>query len=227
MSSLFLAVLCLIAAATAPFAAAFVSIPCEQRSSTTARFGVPPKVWDPRSQERGTEFVEFPTAGQKADIKKEAKKRKARRQMTYFSLPDEETNGPWSGETIRAIWEQLTKSEMMELKGICRESKRDVYQTALWFCEDLEELIAPSSASEEDEDGDDEEEDEEGGTYLPVRLIAVNGHTALIYCPTLPTDHPDKFNLRTSVGQKNVYTARPKAPRDIRGQIIREPKPEE
>ena len=177
-------------------------------------------LWDPRKQEKGSEFVEFPTPSQRAEIKKEAKKRRARRQLPYFSFPDAETDGPWSDETIQAIWKQLTETEMMELKGICRQEIRDVYQTAKWFCEELEELISPAISNE---DGNEEDEGNQG-THLPVALISQKGHTALIYCPTLPVDHPDKFVLRTSVGQKNVWKARPKPPRDISGQIIREPK---
>mmetsp|Transcript_11579 Transcript_11579/g.26850 ORF Transcript_11579/g.26850 Transcript_11579/m.26850 type:complete len:227 (+) Transcript_11579:124-804(+) len=218
--------LCGLAGATV--AKAFV-IPYEQQRKFSMNGNTAPStetelrvLWDPREAEKGSEFVEFPTASQRAEIKKEAKRRHARREMPYFSFSDEETDGPWSDETISAIWKQLTETEMMELKGICREDKRDVFQTAKWFCEELEELISPSS-SDEDEKGNEEDQ---AGVYLPVALISTKGHTALIYCPTLPTDHPDKLILRTSVGQKNVWKARPKPLRDNSGQIIREPKPE-
>jgi len=178
-------------------------------------------LWDPSNVENDSGHVEFPTPSQRAEIKKEAKKRSARRQMPYFSLSDEESDGPWSDETIQAIWKQLTETEMMELKGICRQDIRDVFQTAGWFCEEVEELLAPSGS--DDEEGDQEDQ----GVHLPVALISTKGHTALIYCPTLPIGHPEKLILRTSVGQKNVWKARPKAPRDSSGQIIKEPKPEQ
>merc|ERR1712166_1021294 len=109
----------------------------------------------------------------------------------------------------------------MEIKGICRADRRQVFQTAKLFCEELEGLISPSLGNNEENDGD-EEGGNEGAVCLPVALISSKGHTALIYCPTLPVDHPDKLILRTSVGQKNVWTARLKSPRDNRGQIIRE-----
>jgi hypothetical protein len=185
-----------------------------------------PVLWDPRNAENDSGYVDFPTPSQRAEIKKEAKRRRARRSMPYFSFSDDETGGPWSAETIQAIWKQLTETEMLELKGICRQDIRNVYQTAKNFCEELEELIAPLGSSSEDE-GDDQEDQEDQGSYLPVALVSTKGHTALIYCPTLPTDHPDKLVLRTSVGQKNVWKARPKPPRDISGQIIKEPKPED
>jgi hypothetical protein len=57
---------------------------------------------------------------------------------------------------------------------------------------------------------------------LPVALLETKGHTCLIYSPTLPVDHENKFiKLRTSVGMKNTWMPREKAPRDYRGQIIK------
>jgi hypothetical protein len=224
--SLFTILFCWIAGST--FTVAFV-IPCIQSSKFSINQSTAPShptklqvLWDPHNAENDSGLVDFPTPSQRAEIKKEAKRRQARRAMPYFSLSDEESDGPWSDETVQAIWKQLTETEMMEIKGICREDKRDVFQTGKWFCEELEELIAPSG-SDEVEEGEDQEE---GGIHLPVALISTKGHTALIYCPTLPLDHPDKFILRTSVGQKNVWKRRPKPLRDISGQIIKEPTPE-
>lgn len=225
---LFTILFCWIAEST--FTAAFV-IPCKQNSKFSINQSAAPShptklqvLWDPRNAENDSGLVEFPTPSQRAEIKKEAKRRQARRAMPYFSLSDEESDGPWSDETVQAIWKQLTETEMMEIKGICREDKRDAFQTGKWFCEELEELIAPSGSDEVKEG--DREDQKEGGIHLPVALISTKGHTALIYCPTLPLDHPDKFILRTSVGQKNVWKRRPKALRDTSGQIIKEPTPE-
>lgn len=217
--------LCLIAGST--FTTAFV-VPCSRHINFSRNPSATPShptklqvVWDPRNAESDSGYVDFPTGSQRIEIKKEAKKRRARRQMPYISFSDDEANGPWSDETMMAVWKQLTESEMVELKGICRQDLRDVFQTAKWFCEDLEELIAPAGSNAEDE------EDGDGDIYLPVALISTKGHTALIYCPTLPVDHPEKFILRTSVGQKNVWKARPKAPRDGSGQIIKDAKPDQ
>ena len=230
MQSLLPFLCCWLAAST--FTAAFV-VPFSQHITFSRESSATPShltqlrvLWDPRNLENDSGYVDFPTPSQRAEIKKEAKKRRARRQMPYFSFSNDETDGPWSDETMQAIWKQLTETEMMELKGICRNDLRDVYQTARWFCEELEDLIAPSVSSDADEE-DAQKVDESRGIFLPVALISTKGHTALIYCPTLPVDHPDKLVLRTSVGQKNVWKARPKPLRDISGQIIREPKPEE
>jgi len=213
------------------FATAFV-IPCIKCSKFSIRSSsVAPSqsttlqvLWDPRNAENDSGYVDFPTPSQRSEIKKEAKRRRARRQMPYFSFSDEETDGQWSEKTIQAIWKQLTETEMMELKGVCRQDLRDVYQTSRLFCEVLEDLISPDS---EDDVENNREDHEAQSMHLPVALISTKGHTALIYCPTLPADHPNKLVLRTSVGQKNVWKARPKALRDISGQIIIEPKPEE
>lgn len=218
LNFLYAVVLCLIAGSAVSTAFVIPGTKLSRNASTkSSQLQV---LWDPRDVEKGSEFVEFPTGSQRAEIKKEAKKRSARRQMPYFSFSDDETNGPWSDETMMAVWKQLTENEMIELKGICRDSRRDVFQTAKLFCEELEELIAPVGSDEEGEEDED-------SIYLPVALISTKGHSALIYCPTLPVDHPDKFVLRTSVGQKNVWKARPKAPRDGRGQIIKDAKPED
>ena len=216
MYCVYAVVFCSIAARIS-LATAFVSIKTPAATSSSVSPTTKLQVlWDPRNADNDSGLVDFPTASQRAEIKKEAKSRKSRRQMPYFTFSDEESDGPWSDETVQAIWKQLTETEMMELKGICREDRRDVFQTAKLFCEELEDLISPSSGSDDDEEG----------MSLPVALISAKGHSALIYCPTLPIDHSDKLILRTSVGQKNVWKARPKKLRDNRGQIIKEPKAE-
>jgi hypothetical protein len=172
-------------------------------------------LWDPQNVENDSGLVDFPTSSQKKELRKEAKRRTARKTLPFFTLSDEESNGPWSEETFQMVWDLLVKHEMILIKGICRDERNVAYQTANWFCEEMEDLISAAH------DIDDRTEDERG--TLPVALLSVNGNSALIYCPTLPLDHPDKFRLRTSVGQKNVWKARVKALRDYRGQIIKEP----
>jgi hypothetical protein len=170
-------------------------------------------VWDPRDVDSDSGLVDFPTSSQRTELKKEAKRRTARKQLKFYSFSQEETDGPWSPETFEQVWSLLTQHEMIMLKGVSRNDRKEVYQTALSFCEEMEELIAATSQSYE--------EDVEEQLSLPVALLSVEGHKALIYCPTLPVDHPDKFRLRTSVGQKNVWTMRPKPLRDNSGQVIK------
>ena len=187
-------------------------------TTTTTKLQV---LWDPLNEiEHDVGLVEFPTDKQRMAIKKEAKQRKSRKQLPYFSLSEEEMDGEWSDETFSTVWKQLTETEMMEIKGICRTDRRAVFRQAKIFCEELEDMI--SSSNEDEEDDNEEDEEDETSSGLPVALISTKGHTALIFCPTLPQEHPDKFVLRTSVGQKNVWRSRPKALRDNRGQIIKE-----
>lgn len=184
------------------------------RFSFSTQLGI---VWDPLSAEVGSEWVDFPTASQKTELKKEAKRRTARKEMPLYFLEHDEMNGPWSPETFQDVWTLLVEHEMVTLKGICRDDRKAVYETAQMFCAALEEMI---SASQGGDDGDDEE-DENESVFLPVAVLSYQGHSALIYCPTLPNDHPNKFLLRTSVGQKNVWSPRPRPLRDDRGQITK------
>ncbi|KAG7368386.1 hypothetical protein IV203_031129 [Nitzschia inconspicua] len=180
-------------------------------------------VWDPRNAEVGSEWVDFPTPSQRTELKKEAKRRIARKKMPLYFFPNEETDGPWSLGTFEEVWSLLVEHEMITLRGICRKDRKSVYQTALLFCGELEDMISASQAGADNDEGNDDD-DESNTVTLPVAVLSYQGHSALIYCPTLPTDHPDKFLLRTSVGQKNVWTAREKPLRDDRGQIIKEPR---
>jgi hypothetical protein len=180
-------------------------------------------IWDPHNVEGLPAFVNFPTSAQQIELKKEAKRRTARKQMPLFFFKEEEMNGPWSPETFQDVWNLLTKNEMITLKGICRNDRKLVHQTARWFCEELEDLISGSQGGDNGQvDGsDDSDDDDIEYATLPVEVLSYTGHSALIYCPTLSHHHPDKFRLHTSVGQKNVWTARPKPLRDDRGQIIK------
>jgi hypothetical protein len=191
---------------------------------TTTRLQI---LWDPHDVETRSDLVDFPTSAQQTELKKEAKRRMARKEMPLFIFKEDEMNGPWSPETFQEVWNLLTRHEMITLKGICRNDRKLVYQTAQLFCEQMEDLISASQVvgdiGQVNNDDCDYDDDDSENTTLPVAVLSYKGHSALIYCPTLPLDNPDKFHLRTSVGQKNVWTARPKPLRDDRGQIIKQP----
>ena len=133
----------------------------------------------------------------------------------------------YEDQTLDEIWQELRKHEVVQLKGVCSESRKYVYSVATWICAMLEERQdGETSNNKNDQDDDDIHDDMNDGppplpVILPVTVLETKGHTCLLYCPTLPLDHKDKFlTLRTSVGQKNSWTRREKAPRDNRGQII-------
>ncbi|KAL3936990.1 MAG: hypothetical protein SGBAC_007805 [Bacillariaceae sp.] len=154
-------------------------------------------------------LVEFPTPSQRSTLKKEAAKRQARKELPTFSLPSDDQLGSFSDETLESIWELLEEHELLQIKGFAVESKerRLTHDLAMKLCLQLE-------WEKERQINDD--------VTLPVAMLSYKGHSAIIYSPTLDNDHPKKFILRTSVGQKNTWKARTKAPRDNRGQIVKE-----
>jgi len=180
-----------------PFSRAFQPCPLhkiQKFGSGSSSLGV---LYDPRSTD--DEFVDFPTAAQRVFLKAEASKRQAWKRIATFSIPPNETDGPFSTATLQDIWAKLSKNELLLVRGISKADKKYVYGTAETICAELETLQSD----------------------LPVALISTKGHTAVIFCPSLPLDDPLHVQLRTSVGQKNTWRARPKPPRDNRGQIIR------
>jgi hypothetical protein len=198
-------------------------------TTTTTQLGV---VWDPLITDSGG-LVDFPTSSQRIELKKEAQRRIARKELVSYTVVtvsnESTTTTPttMSEQTIIDITTLLLQgNEMLLLKGISKDNKKAVFTIATQLCETIEQTIMRMTDAVEDDEGDDDEDDddddEDGLPILPVALLYTKGHTALLYCPTLPMNHPQKFILRTSVGQKNVWTARVKAPRDHRGQIIKD-----
>lgn len=212
----------------------------------------------------GGPLVDFPTPQQRVELKKEARRREARKTLATFVLPPppalpsrvgdgdgNDGSGPqplllFSDDTFQDLWSALSEHELVLVKGVTPGQRKAVYPTAVRLCEEMEERLVEAEVDEEENDdeeeidaeeeevddtddpdeADDDEYDGDSPSYfslpvLPVALLSTKGHTALIYCPTLPLDHPNKFVLRTSVGQKNVWSARIKAPRDHRGQIVK------
>jgi len=177
-------------------------------------------LWDPHGnpghQSAGNDImnedellVEFPTPSQRSALKKEAAKRQARKKLSSFALPANDQLGSYSDETLESIWKLLQEHELVQIKGFASDSKerRLTYDLAMKLCLQLE-------WEQERQINDD--------ITLPVAMLSYKGHSAIIYSPTLDNDHPKKIILRTSVGQKNTWKARIKAPRDNRGQIIQE-----
>jgi hypothetical protein len=169
-------------------------------------------MWDPKrnADQINSELVDFPTPSQKMQVRKEASKRQARKKLTYFSLPAEDTHGNFADETLEEIWKLLNENEIVQIRGISRDAKKMTFSVATRLCLELEWHVEKYA----DLDCD--------SVLLPVALLSIKGHSVIIYSPTLDLDDPKKIPLRTSVGQKNTWTARIKAPRDNRGQIIQE-----
>jgi hypothetical protein len=168
-------------------------------SQTKCRLGSSLGVlYDPRSAD--DEFVDFPTPAQRVFLKAEASRRQAWKEIATFSIPPEETDGPFSVATLQSLWSDLSQNELVLVRGLSKSDKKFVWGTAERICAELETVQSD----------------------LPVSLISTKGHTAVIFCPSLPLEDPLHVPLRTSVGQKNTWRARVKPPRDERGQVIKE-----
>jgi hypothetical protein len=172
--------------------------PVQVRTSPAHRTDSLGVLYDPRSVD--DEFVDFPTPSQRTFLKNEAARRQARKELVTFCLPPNEMDGPFSLATLNELWNDLSKNELVLVRGISKGDKKYVYGTAERICAELQTLQSE----------------------LPITLLATKGHTATIFCPSLPLDNPLHVPLRTSVGQKNRWLARVKPPRDNRGQIIKE-----
>ena len=163
-------------------------------------------LWDPKNNldQINNGLIEFPTPSQKIELKKEASRRQARKKLPYLSISDDETRGNFSDGTLDQVWNMLQSDELVQIRGISKDDKKLTFTVATRLCLELEMRQI------------------EDDVVLPVALLSTKGHSAIIYSPTLDLDDPKKFQLRTSVGAKNTWTERVKAPRDNRGQIIKE-----
>jgi hypothetical protein len=168
----------------------------QTKVSPVVTFGV---VWDPSNTDDS--LVEFPTAAQKKVLRLEATKRQARKEMSTFSLPEAETRGPFSKETIAGLMQLLNENELVEVRGVSKNKVKQVFTTLTRLSMELEIEMQKN-----------------------VCLVRPKGFSGVLYSPADDEDesHPDRIKLHTSVGHKNVWTKRSKAPRDQRGQIVKE-----
>jgi hypothetical protein len=154
-------------------------------------------IWDPSNTDDS--LVEFPTAAQKKVLRLEASKRQARKEMISFHLPEPETRGPFSKETMLALMKLLNENELVDVKGVSKNNISQVFNTLILLSTELEIEMQKN-----------------------VCLVRPKGFSGVLYSPGEDESHPYRIQLRTSVGQKNVWTKRSKALRDNRGKIVLE-----
>lgn len=133
------------------------------------------------------------TPKQLKTIRKEAKKRI----VPIFTLKPEETDGPFSEETLSAIIQILSEHELMQVRGISRDRKSSVREVS--------ELLAFNL---------------EGEAEKMVEQIEVKGFTATLYCP-FEDDNPKRVKLFSNF-QPNQWSYRERALRDISGGIMKD-----
>eukprot|EP00980_Cylindrotheca_fusiformis_P006284 scaffold1344_cov102-Cylindrotheca_fusiformis.AAC.3 len=93
-------------------------------------------------------------------------------------MPEDESVGSFSGVNLKEIWTMLSN------QGYCpRRNEACVSdgRLSLGLKQEQERKINDSAV-------------------LTVALISIEGHSAVIYSPTLDLDHPNQFLLRTRVG---------------------------
>jgi len=164
--------------------------------------------WDPQTTDDS--LVEFPTALQRKELTKEAKRRQAWKTMAQFSLvPEESFGGNVSSETMSTLAELLNQQELIEIRAFCVGNKKAVYDTALVLAYELEMEMQKI-----------------------VSVVSYKGQSAVFYSPRMIGDDlatasnnsnlPSPIELRTSVGLKSTWEKRTKQQRDHRGQIVKQ-----
>ncbi|KAL3791903.1 hypothetical protein HJC23_010763 [Cyclotella cryptica] len=141
----------------------------------------------------GEEF--FVSQEQIMFLRKEAAKRESNRKIPKFVLSSEEST-EISQETMDKIIKLFDASEIIEVRGISRDVKKNVYDTANSLAVLLEEEMG-----------------------RPVVIVIIKGFAAKLYCPW-DDDRNNKIQLRTSY-KPNQWSKKPKPLRDNRGQIIK------
>lgn len=124
-------------------------------------------------------------------LRKEITKRRARKQLPKEWLPESETIGPFAEDTLTTICKSLEKNELVEVRGISKDDKRDVFRTS----EELAYYL--SNCVEKD-----------------IERVDTKGHASVFYCPG------KTIKLRTSY-RPNQWNKRAKPLRDNSGQIIK------
>lgn len=150
------------------------------------------------SSEEESEKDEFVlTPRQFKILRREADSRKHTSKIASLALPPDESGGSFCEGTLSSISQLLDKNELVEVRAICKELKKEA--------RDVSELLAFRL---------------EGKVEKPVVVLNVKGHVAILYTP-FEDGHPEKIKLRTSY-QKGQWTRKPKVIRDSRGQIIKD-----
>ena len=125
-------------------------------------------------------------------LRKEAKKRQSRKKLTTFFIPPEEV----SQDTINAISALFDTNELIEVRSLSRDKKKQVFDTAYALAATLENEVEK-----------------------PVVVVDIKGYAVKLYCPFTDDEQGTRIQLRTSY-KPGQWSKKPKAIRDDRGQII-------
>lgn len=153
-----------------------------------------------QEEEEEYEAVEFVvTPEQISFLRKESVKRETRKKLTKFFLPQGESTEV-TQETVEEISNLFAKSELIQVRGVSKDRKKQVFDTAHGLAATLEYAIEK-----------------------PVVIVDIKGFAVTLYCPWAEEEEvggsADRIQLRTSY-RPGQWTRKAKPIRDNRGQII-------
>ena len=137
---------------------------------------------------------EYVSPNQMKALRKEVSKRRARKKLTQYKMPEAECHGNFSDGTLDAISELLAMNELVVVRGISRDKKRNVFATT----EKLGMVLS--------------------GKGKFVTTIEIKGFSSTFYRPG-DDDIENKIIRRTNY-KEGQWKKKPKPKRDNRGQII-------
>eukprot|EP00581_Thalassiosira_minuscula_P014967 CAMPEP_0183729750 /NCGR_PEP_ID=MMETSP0737-20130205/31126_1 /TAXON_ID=385413 /ORGANISM="Thalassiosira miniscula, Strain CCMP1093" /LENGTH=224 /DNA_ID=CAMNT_0025962029 /DNA_START=139 /DNA_END=813 /DNA_ORIENTATION=+ len=145
-------------------------------------------------EEEEYELVEFFVSPEQiTTLRKEATKRDSRKKLTKFFMPPPDDV---SDETIDEICKLFDTSELIEVRGVSKDNKRRVFDTAHALAGKLEDTIEK-----------------------PVVVVDIKGFAVKLYCPWDDEARSGRIQLRTGY-KPGQWTRKAKPIRDNRGQII-------
>ncbi|CAB9522761.1 expressed unknown protein [Seminavis robusta] len=127
-------------------------------------------------------------------LRKEASKRLARKLLVQRTF---ENDNDSFDEFLQRVCQDLDDNELVQVRGVSLEDKRLVYQSAHQLAYDLSVVLQRG-----------------------ITVVQIQGHAVTLFSPS-SDPKKRKMLLRTSF-QEGAWTPREKAPRDHRGQIVKE-----
>jgi hypothetical protein len=172
------------------------NLPRSNRRQSTMRQSNDLLLAEVEEQEEMIDFFVSPV--QIAFLRKEANKRESNKRLLKFSLPPQET-AEISPETIDEIFNLFDKSELIEVRGVSKDAKKKVFDSAHGLAATLEDALE-----------------------MPVVVVDIKGFAVKLYCPWDDDEQGGRggrIQLRTNY-RPGQWMRKAKPIRDNRGQII-------
>jgi len=132
-------------------------------------------------------------------LRKEIGKRSNTKRLPVVFVPNEQTDGEFTMETLEDMEKVFSDNELVQVRGLSKSNLKAVKQVVDILSIQMEDLLQRM--------------------VIPVQ---VKGFSAIFYSPFDDDSRPDRIQLRTSY-QPNQWRPKPKPVRDERGQILKGP----